>query len=102
MNFKKVKLKNPYLFAYIVISIFFITWMIFLDTHSLLVHLELNKEIDNLEERKKFLKDQIEKDNKLILDLNNTDSLEKFARETYGHKKKTKQFYYRMMLIQTI
>lgn len=87
MNFKILKLKNPYLFAYLVISIFFITWMIFLDTHSLLVHLELNKEINNLEERKKFLEDQIEKDNKLILDLNDTDSLEKFARETYWHKK---------------
>ena len=87
MNFKILKLKNPYLLAYLVISIFFITWMIFLDTHSLLVHLELNKEIDNLEERKKFLEGQIEKDNKLILDLNNTDSLEKFARETYGYKK---------------
>ena len=87
MNFKIPKLKNPYLFAYLVISIFFITWMIFLDTHSLLVHLELNKEIDNLEQRKKFLEGQIKKDNKLILDLNNTDSLEKFARETYGHKK---------------
>ena len=33
------------------------------------------------------MEDQIEKDNKLILDLNDTDSLEKFARETYGHKK---------------
>ena len=47
----------------------------------------MNKEINNLEERKKFLEDQIEKDKKLILDLNDTDSLEKFARETYGHKK---------------
>ena len=87
MNFKILKFKKPYLFAYLVISIFFITWMIFLDTHSLLVHLELSKEINNLEKRKKFLEGQIEKDNKLILDLNNIDSLEKFARETYWHKK---------------
>ena len=87
MNFKKLKLKNPYSLAYIVISLFFIIWMIFLDTHSLLVHLELTKEINNLEKRKKFLEGQIEKDNKLILDLNNIDSLEKFARETYWHKK---------------
>ena len=87
MNFRKLKLKNPYLFAYLIISLFFIIWMIFLDTHSLLVHLELTKEINNLEKRKKFLESQIEKDNKLILDLNNIDSLEKFARETYWHKK---------------
>ena len=87
MNFRKLKLKNPYLFAYVVISVFFLMWMIFLDTHSLLVHLELSKEIDNLNERKIFLESEIEKDNKLILDLNNIDSLEKFAREKYRHKK---------------
>ena len=85
MNFRK--LKNPYLFAYLVISVFFLIWMIFLDTHSLLVHLELSKEIDNLNEKKIFLESEIEKDNKLILDLNNIDSLEKFAREKYRHKK---------------
>ena len=87
MNFRKLKLKNSYLFAYLVISVFFLIWMIFLDTHSLLVHLELSKEIDNLNEKKIFLESEIEKDNKLILDLNNIDSLEKFAREKYRHKK---------------
>ena len=88
MNFKKLKLKNPYIFAYAVISIFFLVWMIFLDTHSLLVHLELSKEIEKLNERKKFLESEIKNDNKLILDLNDIDSLEKFARENYLHKKK--------------
>ena len=81
------QLKNPYSIAYITIGAFFLVWMVFLDTHSLLVHLELSKEIEKLNERKKFLESEIEKDNKLILDLNNTDSLEKFAREKYRHKK---------------
>ena len=87
MNFKKIKLKNPYLFAYAIISIFFLVWMVFLDTHSLLVHMELSKEIQKLNKRKIFLESEIKKDNKLILDLNNIDSLEKFAREKYRHKK---------------
>tara|TARA_E500000331_G_scaffold309893_1_gene316321 strand:- start:213 stop:503 length:291 start_codon:yes stop_codon:yes gene_type:complete len=87
MNFKKIKLKNPYLFAYAIISIFFLVWMVFLDTHSLLVHMELSKEIQNLNKRKIFLESEIKKDNKLILDLNNIDSLEKYAREKYRHKK---------------
>ena len=81
------QLKNPYSIAYITIGSFFLVWMVFLDTHSLLVHLELSKEIKKLNERKKFLESEIEKDNKLILDLNNIDSLEKFAREKYRHKK---------------
>ena len=67
MNFRKLKLKNPYIFAYLVISVFFLIWMIFLDTHSLLVHLELSKEIENLNERKIFLESEIEIDKKLIL-----------------------------------
>ena len=81
------KLKNPYSIAYITIGSFFFVWMVFLDTHSLIVHQELNSEIENLNERKRFLENEIEKDNKLILDLKNIDSLEKFAREKYGHKK---------------
>ena len=88
MDLRRLKLKNPYLIAYTVIGVFFLLWMVFLDTHSLLVHQELNKEIENLKKRKDFLESQIEKDNKLILDLNNIDSLEKFAREKYWHKKK--------------
>ena len=87
MSFKKLKLKNPYSLAYIIVGVFFLIWMIFLDTHSLLVHLELSKEIEKLNERKKFLESEIKNDNKLILDLNNIDSLEKFAREKYRHKK---------------
>ena len=87
MDLRKLKLKNPYLIAYIAIGVFFLLWMVFLDTHSLLVHQELNKEIENLKKRKDFLESQIEKDNKLISNLNNIDSLEKFARENYKHKK---------------
>ena len=88
MSFKKLKLKNPYSLAYIIVGVFFLIWMIFLDTHSLLVHLELSKEIEKLIERKKFLESEIKNENKLILDLNDIDSLEKFARENYLHKKK--------------
>ena len=87
MGLRKLKLKNPYLVAYIAIGVFFLLWMVFLDTHSLLVHQELNKEIENLKKRKEFLESQIKKDNKLISNLNNIDSLEKFARENYKHKK---------------
>ena len=87
MDPHKLKLKNPDLVAYIAIGVFFLLWMVFLDTHSLLVHQELNKEIENLKKRKEFLESQIEKDNKLISNLKNIDSLEKFAREKYKHKK---------------
>ena len=65
----------------------FIIWMVFLDTHSLIIHSELNKEIEELEVEKKALKEIIKNDKKIIKQLNNIDSLERFAREQYGYKK---------------
>ena len=64
--------------------------MLFLDSHSWLIHNELNEEIKQLEERKTDLKQSIQKDKATINQLENIDSLEKFARENYGHKEKMK------------
>ena len=47
----------------------------------------MNQEIDQLEKEKKVLREIIEKDQKTINALKNKDSLERFAREKYGHKK---------------
>jgi cell division protein DivIC len=62
-------------------------WILFLDSHSWLTHQELNTEIETLQQRKKNLQKSIAKDQKAIEQLNNLDSLEKYAREQYGHKK---------------
>ena len=64
----------------------------FLDTHSWLIHNELNKEIKKLN-CKDALEKIIEKDKKEIELLNNPDSLEKFAREKYGHKKENETIF---------
>ena len=71
----------------------FILWMLFVDTHSWTIHSELNKEIDQLEREKKALKEIIEKDQKTIKQLKNEDSLERFAREEYGHKKENETVF---------
>lgn len=68
--------------------------MVFLDTHSLKIHQELNQEIDKLEDQKKELIDLIEKDKISIQQLNSKDSLERFARENYGHKKEKETIFY--------
>ena len=49
-------------FKYLVILIAFIFWMTFLDTNSLLIHAELNREIKKLKKRKDALKEEIVKD----------------------------------------
>ena len=68
--------------------------MIFLDTHSLKIHQELNQEIDKLEVQKEELIHLIEKDKRRINQLKTKDSLEHFARENYGHKKENETIFY--------
>ena len=75
------------------ISIVFVLWMIFLDTHSLKIHLNLNKEIQKLETQEKDLIKAIKEDKKSINKLKNIDSLESFARENYGYKKDNETIY---------
>ena len=81
------------IYTYIIILILFIVWMFFLDTHSWLIHHQLNKEINKLELQKEALKKVIKEDKKEIKLLNNPDSLEKFAREKYKHKKENETIF---------
>jgi len=77
----------------LVIGFFFIFWMIFLDTHSLKTHFNLNNEIDELENQKENISKMIEEDNASIKKLEKIDSLESFARENYGYKKENETIY---------
>ena len=86
------KLKRSY-FVYGSILLGFIIWMVFIDSHSLMIHSELNKEIKKLESEKKALEVIISSDKNTIKKLNNIDSLESFARENYGHKKENETIY---------
>lgn len=67
--------------------------MLFMDTNSYLFHKELNTEINSLKEQKKRLKIEIEKDKKLIEDLNDMDNYEAFAREKFFMKKDNEEIY---------
>ena len=84
--------KRSYL-IYGSILVGFIIWMVFIDSHSLIIHSELNKEIKKLESEKKALEAIINDDKNTINQLNNIDSLESFARENYGHKKENETIY---------
>jgi len=68
--------------------------MIFLDTHSLKIHNELNQEIEKLEVQKRELIELIDEDKTSIQQLSSKDSLERFARENYGHKKEEETIFY--------
>ncbi|MFK7814218.1 MAG: septum formation initiator family protein [Maribacter sp.] len=78
---------------YVLILTAFVIWMVFFDTNSLRIHMELKGEIDNLEKQKEYLKDQIESDKKIIEKLSDPEELEKFAREQYYLKKQNEEIY---------
>ena len=72
----------------------FLIWMTFLDTHSWLIHNELNSEISQLESQKIELKRNIIKDKSTIKVLQNPDSLELFGRKNYNLKKENETIYH--------
>ncbi|MDG1337982.1 MAG: septum formation initiator family protein [Flavobacteriaceae bacterium] len=84
---------NKSYFKYLVILSAFLIWMTFLDTNSLLIHAELNREIKKLKSRKDALAEEIKKDQKLIKKLENIDSLEHYGRENYNLKKDNEDIF---------
>ena len=92
------KIKNSKFFKivsnlYILISVVFFIWIFFIDSNSVLVNIKLNKEISELKERKEILENQIQMDKKIISNLQNPDSLEKYAREKLYMKKENEEIF---------
>lgn len=90
---KSSKYLKPFKNIYVLILIGFGVWMIFFDAHSLLLHKELNEEIDDLENEKEYYKNEMLKDKKAIKELSTSEGVEKTARETYYMKKPNEEIY---------
>ena len=67
--------------------------MLFLDSNSWITQRDLNLEIEKLEHQKGQLNKAIKKDEYTIEQLENLDSLERFAREHYRHKKENETLF---------
>ncbi len=96
MTFKKLRENKVFRVLsnkYFIILLLFLIWMVFFDENSFLNHWELDREIDNLEKSNEYYKDQIEQDKKVIDNLNDPDSLEKYAREEYKMKKENEEIF---------
>ncbi|WP_240673133.1 FtsB family cell division protein [Aequorivita ciconiae] len=78
---------------YVLIMILFIVWMVFFDTNSYLIHRELDKEIDGLEDNTEFYQKQIDHDKSFIQKMDNSDEMEKFAREKYYLKRENEDIF---------
>jgi len=78
---------------YILVSLFFIAWMLFFDNYSYLETRVLDKEINELEDNKQYYQEEIKKDKQSIKTLKNPEMVEKYAREKYYMKKDSEDIY---------
>lgn len=73
---------------YLVVTAFFIVWMLFFDQRDYFQQRERQAELNKLEAKKRYYVEEIEKTRKQLQDLqNNPAALEKFAREHYLMKR---------------
>jgi len=86
-------LKKYLLNRYIIILIGFGIWMYFFDDNSVLIHQELNRDINKLETSIEYYQKEIKKDKKIIDDHKDIEKLERYARETYQMKKENETIY---------
>ena len=78
---------------YVPITIFFVLWIVFFDTYSLLDHRHINKEIDKLEDNKAYYLQEIKSDQEESKKLNRLEEVERYAREKYFMKRDSEDIY---------
>jgi hypothetical protein len=79
---------------YIMFTLFFIVWMVFIDSNDIVSHFKLRSKVKELEKQKEFYlerKVKIQEDREELM--SNYELLEKFARERYLMKRKTEDLY---------
>ena len=90
MNLKQIRESSWFKIGtniYVIVSAFFIIWMLFFDTNSFRILWSLETKIDDLERQKEELIRQIQDDQIFIEKLSDSIELEKFGRENYYLKK---------------
>ena len=78
---------------YVLFLSIFLVWMFFFDENSYLRHREYNNEINELETSINYYKNKISKDKATIEKLQDSLSLERYAREKYLMKKENEDIY---------
>ena len=79
--------------SYVIIIIIFVIWMIFFDSNSILVHNELNNDINDLNNQKEYYKNEIERDNIELNQIKTDSGLEKYAREKLFMKRDDEEIF---------
>ncbi len=78
---------------FILAILIFLVWIIFIDDNSLLYLRDLDRQIQQLEDKKNFYKEGIKKQKQTLKDLNDDRQLQKYAREKLLLKKEGEDIY---------
>ncbi len=84
-----VFLKNKYA----IVTILFLGWITFLDQNSILTHIKLNNQIEEIKRDIEFYKEEIKKDQKTLNNLESKNTFERIAREQYLMKRKNEDVF---------
>lgn len=93
---KKIKLLTwlgQFKNIYLLITSFFIVWMLFFDSNSVLIQWQLSREIKDLEQEKSYLESEIARDKALLKKFADSIEKERFARERYFFKKPNEDIF---------
>lgn len=94
MNFPLQRFKKLITNKYLLAGLFFLVWMLFFDQRDIFQQIDRQKELNQLEARKKFYQQEIEKSRKELSDLqSNPAAIEKYAREHYLMKKEGEDIF---------
>lgn len=79
---------------YVIIGAVFAVWMLLFDNSSWLVHRELNREIDDVDQAIEYYKEEIDADRNTLHDLDSVPgTLERIAREEHLMKRENEDVF---------
>lgn len=79
---------------YVVVTMFFLVWVLFIDTNNLFVWLDDLSTVSSQQRQKEYYRQAIKQTDEKLNELtSNKDSLEKFAREQYLFHQKDEEVF---------
>ncbi|MCX6181786.1 MAG: septum formation initiator family protein [Bacteroidetes bacterium] len=87
MKIPREKIITLFKNKYFVISFVFVIWVSFFDQNNLLFHHDLEEQKQELRDKTDHYKGEIEKNKKLLKNLNDSVYIDQFAREQFRMKK---------------
>ncbi|HNS16480.1 MAG TPA: septum formation initiator family protein [Bacteroidales bacterium] len=88
------KILNVLKNKYFIVSVVFLVWLVFFDQNNIISQLKLSRKLKQLQQQKEYYEMEIRSNEKATLELmNDTDKLQKYAREKYLMKKDNEDIY---------